>query len=120
MNRSFTLLYPEAIILNDELYHRARYALARMEVNDETLARDVGPAGHFLAQKHIREHMRSMAKRLGITHEMDTQGSYRDPLTVAREKVTWILDNYQPEPLEKAKQAELTRILKIADRELNQ
>jgi trimethylamine--corrinoid protein Co-methyltransferase len=124
MNRSFTLLCPEAIILDDELYHRARYALARMEVNDETLAldaiRDVGPAGHFLAQRHTREHMRSIAKRLGITHEMDTQGNYRDPLTVAREKLIWILDNHQPEPLEEAKQAELTRILKTADRELNQ
>jgi trimethylamine--corrinoid protein Co-methyltransferase len=105
------------------LYHRARYALARMEVNDETLAldaiRDVGPAGHFLAQRHTREHMRSSAERLGITHEMDAQGNYRDPLTIAREKLSWILDNHQPEPLEKAKQAELTRILRTADRELN-
>lgn len=124
MNRSFTLLHPEAIILDDELYHRARYALARMEVNDETLAldaiRDVGQAGHFLAQKHTRDHIRSVAKRMGITHEMDAERNYRDPLTVAREKVMWILDNHQPEPLEKAKQVELTRILEAADREFDQ
>jgi trimethylamine--corrinoid protein Co-methyltransferase len=124
MNRSFTLLYPEAIILDDELYHRARYALARMEVNDETLAldviRDVGPAGHFLSHKHTREPMRSLAKRLGVTHHTDAERKYRDPLEVAREKVAWILENYQPEPLEPAKQAELSRILKAADQELNQ
>jgi trimethylamine--corrinoid protein Co-methyltransferase len=123
LNRSFTLLYPEAIILDDELYHRARYALTRMDVSDETLAldaiRDVGPAGHFLSQKHTRTHMRSVAKHMGITHEMDAEGKYRDPLDVAREKVTWILDNYQPEPLEKAKQAELTRILEVADQEFS-
>jgi trimethylamine--corrinoid protein Co-methyltransferase len=122
LNRSFTLLYPEAIILDDELYHRARYALARMEINDETLAldaiRDVGPAGHFLSQPHTRKHMRLMAEHLGITHERDAEGKYRDPLEVAREKVMWILDHHQPEPMEKAKQAELTRILDAAGREL--
>ena len=39
-------------------------------------------------------------------------------LEVAREKVAWILENYQPEPLGEAKKAELTRILEAADREL--
>ncbi len=122
LNRSYTLLYPESIILDDELYHRARYALARMDVDDETLALDVigdvGPGGHYLSQGHTRKHMRPVAKRLGITHEMDAKGKYRDPLEVAHEKVTWILENHQPEPLEEAKQAELTRILQAADKEL--
>ncbi|MCP4543281.1 MAG: hypothetical protein GY832_39715 [Chloroflexi bacterium] len=122
LNKSYTLLYPESIILDNELYHRARYALAWMDVSDETLALDiigdVGPGGHYLSQKHTRKHMRPMAKQMGITHEMDAKGKYRDPLEVAREKVMWILENYQPEPLEQAKQAELTRILKAADKEL--
>jgi trimethylamine--corrinoid protein Co-methyltransferase len=121
LNNSYTLLYPESIILDDELYHRARYALMNMEVNSETLALDtiraVGPGGHFLAQKHTRKHMRTMLER-GVTHQMDSAGKYRAPLEVAREKVNWILDNYQPEPLEEAKKAELTRILEAADREL--
>ena len=123
LNRNYTLLYPESIILDDELYHRARYALARMDVNDETLALDiigdVGPGGHYLSQRHTRKHMRPLGKKLGLTHEMDAKGKYRDPLKVAREKVKWILENYQPEPLEKAKKAELTRILQAADRELS-
>jgi trimethylamine--corrinoid protein Co-methyltransferase len=121
LNRSFTLLYPEAIILDDDLYHRARYALMEMEVSPETLAldviRDVGPGGHFLAQKHTRKHMRQ-AMEPGVTHQLGPDGKYRDPLEVAREKVKWILDNYQPQPLEEAKQAELARILDAADREL--
>jgi hypothetical protein len=37
---------------------------------------------------------------------------------VARERVRWILDNHEPEPLEAAQQAELARILAAADREL--
>jgi trimethylamine--corrinoid protein Co-methyltransferase len=94
-----------------------------MDVNDETLALDiignVGPGGHYLSQRHTRKHMRLMAKKMGITHQMDAKGKYRDPLEVAREKVKWILENYQPEPLEEAKKAELTRILQAADRELS-
>ena len=121
LNRSFTLLYPEAIILDDDLYHRARYAMKHMEISPETLALDVihavGPGGHFLAQKHTRKHMRT-AMKPAITQQMDQSGHYRDPLEVAREKVSWILDNYHPEPLEEAKKAELTRILAAADETL--
>lgn len=121
LNDTYTLLHPEAIILDDELYHRARYALMDMEVAPETLALDtiraVGPGGHFLSQKHTRKHMRTMME-MGVTHQMGQDGKYCDPLEVAREKVAWILNNYQPEPLEEAKKAELTRILAAADREL--
>jgi trimethylamine--corrinoid protein Co-methyltransferase len=121
LNRSFTLLYPEAIVLDDDLYHRARYALMDVEVSAETLALDViravGPGGHFLAQKHTRKHMRT-AMKPAITHQTGQDGKYRDPLEVARERVAWILDNHQPEPLEEAKKAELSRILEAADREL--
>ena len=122
LNDTYTLLYPEAIILDDDIYHRARYALMDMEISSETLAVDtiraVGPGGHFLAQKHTRKHMRTAMKPT-VTQQMGPDGRYRDPLEVAREKVAWILNNYQPEPLEEGKQAELTRILQAADREIN-
>jgi trimethylamine--corrinoid protein Co-methyltransferase len=121
LNRNFTLLYPEAIILDDDLYHRARYALKAMEVSDETLAlesiRNVGPGGHFLREKHTRTHMRT-AMKPAVTHQRDDLGQYRDPLEVAREKVMWILENHVPEPLEANKQAELSKILAAADKEL--
>jgi trimethylamine--corrinoid protein Co-methyltransferase len=122
LNETYTLLYPEAIILDDDIYHRARYMLMDMEINEETLALDavraVGPGGHFLAQKHTRKHMRN-AMVPAVTQQMDKEGGYHDPLGVARERVAWILDNYQPEPLERAIQAELSRILAIADRKLH-
>jgi trimethylamine--corrinoid protein Co-methyltransferase len=121
LNRSFTLLYPESILLDDDLYHRARYALAATEISPETLALDViqnvGPGGHFLRQKHTRQYMRT-AMVPSITHQAGPDGRYRDPLEVAREKLHWILDNYLPEPLEGAQKAELGRILAAADREL--
>jgi trimethylamine--corrinoid protein Co-methyltransferase len=92
-----------------------------MEISPETLALDtirtVGPGGHFLGQKHTRKHMRD-AMKPAITHYRGPDGKYRDPGEVAREKVEWILANYEPEPLEKAQKRELSRILRAADREL--
>ncbi len=118
---TYTLLYPEQIIMDSDLYHRARYQLMSMETSPETLAVDViravGPGGHFLAQKHTRKYMRDAIKT-AITHEVGADGKYRDPREVACDKVDWILKNYIPEPLERSKQAELTRILASADREL--
>jgi len=121
LNETYTLLYPEAIILDDDIYHRARYALMDMEISPETLALDairaVGPGGHFLAQKHTRKHMRT-AMVTSVTQQLGPDGKYRDPLEVARERVSWILENYQPEPLEETKQKELARILQAAEKEL--
>jgi trimethylamine---corrinoid protein Co-methyltransferase len=121
LNRNFTLLYPESIILDDELYHRARYALAAMEVTDESLALDVihnvGPGGHFLREKHTRQHMRT-AMAPGLTHQAGSDGKYRDPHEVARDRVRWILEHHRPEPLDSSQRVELTRILAAADRAL--
>lgn len=118
---TYTLLYPEQVILDADLYHRARYQMMSMEVSPETLAMDamraVGPGGHFLAQKHTRKHMRH-ALKTSITHEIGQDGKYRDAVQVARERVSWILANYEPDPLEEIKQAELRRILAAADKEL--
>ena len=119
---TYTTLYPEAIILDDELYQRARNALMEMEVSPETLAVDViakvGPGGHFLSQKHTRVHMRHSLKR-ALAQQLDAESKYRDPLEVARERVTWILENHKPEPLDKYVQDELTRILDVAGREVD-
>jgi trimethylamine--corrinoid protein Co-methyltransferase len=122
LNRNFTRLYPEAIIYDDQLYHHARYALAEYDVNPESIALDVieqvGPGGHYLSQKHTRKYMRT-AMVPGLTHQLTPDGKYRDVHEVAREKLTWILDNHQPEPLPEDQQTELAKILKSAEKELN-
>jgi trimethylamine--corrinoid protein Co-methyltransferase len=118
---TYTLLYPEAIILDDNLYHQARYNLLNMEVSPETLAVDVvnavGPGGHFLSQKHTRKHMRTAMVR-GAQHQLGAAGKYRDPIEYAREKVSWILENHHPEPPAAEVQKEIDRILAAADNEL--
>jgi trimethylamine--corrinoid protein Co-methyltransferase len=121
LDRTYTLLYPEALLLDDDLYQRARHALLALDVDEETLALDVvtavGPGGHYLAERHTRTHMRTALHR-GLPHEPAPEGGYRDPVEVARERVAWIRANHHPEPPDAAQQAELARILAAADREI--
>ena len=111
----------EDLILDDDLYHKARYAVMDMAVDEEELALDVidavGPGGHFLGQAHTRKHMRETFVR-GLAGEPDASGGCRDPLEVARERARDILERYDPAPLEEATAAALRRILAAADAEL--
>lgn len=121
LRNTYTLLYPEAIILDDDIYHRARHSLLAMEVSPETLAVDiisaVKPGGHFLSQKHTRKYMRTAMKRT-VLQQLDSMGNYRHPVEYAREKVAWILENHHVEPPGAHVQGELDRILAAADKEL--
>jgi trimethylamine--corrinoid protein Co-methyltransferase len=121
LSHTYTRLYPESLILDNDLYEKARYYLMSTEVSPETLALDtieaVGPGRHYLGQKHTRKHMPDAMKR-GVAHQIGPDGRYLDPREYAIEQVKWILANHQPEPLEEAKQTELDRILAAADREL--
>jgi hypothetical protein len=53
-----------------------------------------------------------------VTHQLDASGNYLDPQVYACQEVERILKEYHPEPLEPAKQRELTRLLDAADREI--
>jgi trimethylamine--corrinoid protein Co-methyltransferase len=117
-----TTLALESLLLDSDIYHRARYALVRPEISEETLALDsiaaVGPGGHFLSTKHTRRHLPS-AMVSGLQHELGADGKYRDPVAVARERAESILANHEPEPLGEDKRNELALILASAKRELH-
>jgi len=116
-----TVLYPEAMVLDTEIYHDIRENLAGLDINQEELALDVieavGPRGHFLSQRHTRRNMRKLGYS-ELTAQPRAGGGYRDPIEVAREKTDWILENHHPEPLDEAQQAEFKRILQAAEQEL--
>jgi trimethylamine:corrinoid methyltransferase-like protein len=118
---SCTLLYPESILLDADVYHRVRFEASRLDTSPEALAleviKEVGPRGNYLAHRHTRAHFRERAFSQ-LTSQPRPEGGYRDPVEVAREKVDWILANHHPQPLEQAQQAELARILAAADREM--
>jgi trimethylamine--corrinoid protein Co-methyltransferase len=118
---SCTLLYPEAVVLDSDIYHRVRIEAAGLDTSPEALALDVikavGPRGHFLEQRHTRREMRRRAFS-GLTGQPDGAGGFREPLEVARAQVDWILKHHHPQPLDEARRAELARILAAADREI--
>jgi trimethylamine:corrinoid methyltransferase-like protein len=116
-----TLLQPEEIILDNDIYHRVRIDAEGLDTSREALALDViktvGPHSHYLGQRHTRENLRRRAFS-GLTSQPHPSGGMRGPVEVAREKVDWILCNHHPEPLEDVQQKELTCILETADQEI--
>jgi trimethylamine--corrinoid protein Co-methyltransferase len=121
--RGSTLLYPEALVLDAELYYSVRNNAGQLNTSPDYMALDVihsvGPRGHFLRERHTREYFRKLGFS-EIVHIPDVGGSYRDPFEVAREKTDWILKNHNPEPLSEVQQRELTRIVAAAEKELSQ
>jgi trimethylamine--corrinoid protein Co-methyltransferase len=120
--RDSTLLVPEALVLDAELYHSVRADLAELNTSSDYLALDVidavGPGGHFLRERHTREYFRKLD--FSDVQLIPTEdGEYRNALEVAREKTDWILENHHPEPLSDEQQKELTRIIKAAEKELS-
>lgn len=116
-----TLLYPEALVLDADIYHEVRANAAGLDTSTGSMALDViqavGPRGHFLGERHTRDHMRKLDFS-EVVYIPKQGGGYRDSIEVAREKTDWILKNHHPEPLEGAQQAELKQILQAAEREL--
>ena len=121
--RGSTLLYPEALVLDAELYNSVQENAAKLDTSPDYLAIDViqavGPRGHYLREKHTRNYFRKLGFS-DVVHVPYTGGSYRDPIEVAREKTDWILKNHHPEPLSEHQQTELSRIVAAAEKELSQ
>ncbi|MGB2963895.1 MAG: trimethylamine methyltransferase family protein [Anaerolineales bacterium] len=119
--RGSTLLVPEALVLDAELYHAVRADLAELNTSPDYMALDVidavGPRGHFLRERHTREYFRKLDFS-DVQLVPTTAGEYRDVLEVAREKTDWILENHHPEPLSGDQQKELSKIVKAAEKEL--
>lgn len=118
-----TLLYPEALVLDAEIYHDVRGVAAELDTSPDGMALDVikavGPGGHYLAQKHTRKYMHELGHS-DVIYQPTSDGGYRDVLEVAREKTYEILKTHNPQPLSEPQQVELSRILKAAERELTE
>lgn len=116
-----TLLTPEALVLDTEIYHTARDEASGLDTSREALALDVikevGPRGNFLYHKHTMDHIGTLGYSDLISKPKEG-GGYQDPIEIAIEKTNWILENHQPEPLSNAQQRELARILQTADQEI--
>ena len=115
-----TTLYPEEVILDHEgcLYVYEMLHDKRFEELDPALdvIREVGPRGHFLAQRHTRENVQRF--RLSpLLGGKTTDGEWRDPRQIALEEFKHIAATHHPRPLPDEVLAELDRILAAAERE---
>jgi trimethylamine--corrinoid protein Co-methyltransferase len=123
MLRASTLLVPEQILFDDEIYHTNRRVAEGIDLSAEGLALNViqavGPGGHYLSQKHTRHKVHDLWIP-PLTHPAPGSGSGErsDIQSLARAELDRILTEHEPEPLEEAKRSELARILEAAGREL--
>jgi len=118
---SCTLFYPEAMLLDADIYQRIRFEATGLDISAETLAMDViktvGPRGHFLRHPHTRTHMRRRVFS-SLSGQAKPDRETLEPAEVARQKAEWILANHNPQPLEFNQQIELRKIIEKAEGEI--
>ena len=118
----YTLLYPEKLLLDHEIYEAIRFMSSDLPVDDDSLALDeimtVGPGGHYLDRqltlKNVRELWNPGISRQWSPEKQDFQNS-RD---AAIEKTQWILQNHKPNPISEKAMNELKKIIQAAETDL--
>jgi len=110
------------MMMDCEIFSIIEKMMHGIEVDDETLALDaiaaVGPSGHFLAQKHTRQHMHD----LFIPQFMDRRpyGEWESKKDDARQwalaKARKILAEHQPDPLDPKLTVEFEKIIKALEK----
>ena len=123
MLKASTVLMPEQILFDDEIYHSHRILSLGLDLGASNLAleliQSIGPGGHFLAQKHTRKHIRERwipeLSHPGPSFDGQPTPDIRDR---AKLKLSKILADHHPPPLDKNTQTELRAILEAAEREL--
>ena len=123
MLRASTLLVPEQVIYDDEIYHIHRNLVEGIDTSVDGLALDaiknVGPGGHFLGQKHTRKYLREIwIPELSYPRMSKGKQPSPDIRQRAREEFDKLLKEHQPEPLEEAIQRELKKILDAGAKEI--
>lgn len=118
--RAATLLYPEQIIFDDEIYHTHRNLVEGVSTNPDSLALDVieavGPGGHFLSQKHTKLKVRDIwLPKLSHPGPLMGEQLSADNRQRAKAALNKILTEHEPEPLAEDIKFELQKILEAAE-----
>jgi trimethylamine--corrinoid protein Co-methyltransferase len=117
---SSMILYPEQIILEHEICQNVYDFSKVYEVDKLDAALDVvskvGPRGHYLREKHTRDHIRDF-RYSPLLHKEDEHGNPRQPRDMALEEFKRLYMNHQPQPLPTHIQKELDHIIRAAERE---
>ncbi len=110
------------MMMDCEIFSIVRKMMQGIVVDDETLALEtianVGPGGHYLAQKHTRKHMRE----LFMPEFMDRRpyGQWEEKKDDAQDwavnKARRILNEHQPEPLDPKISEEMAKIIQSVEK----
>jgi trimethylamine--corrinoid protein Co-methyltransferase len=120
---SYTLLYPEKILFDHEIFESLRVMTEGINVDEDAIdlseIKAVGPGGHFLSKESTRRNLRKIWKP-GIVHQWSSRlKDFQDPQEAAIEEIRWILKNHVPAPLDKKLKEELKRIINVAETEMS-
>lgn len=110
------------MMMDCEIFSIIHKMMQGIPVNEETLALDtiaaVGPGGHFLAQKHTRNHMRDLFLPQFLDRRPYTEWETKkdDARDWALNKARKILKEHQPDPLDEKISKEFERIIKLVEK----
>jgi trimethylamine--corrinoid protein Co-methyltransferase len=116
----------DMLVLGDEVIGMAKRFLRGIDVNAETLAREVienvGPGGHFLQEDHTVRHFRNelwMPTLLTREHRDIWRGAgSKDMAQRVQEKVIKLVEGHAPAPLSEKTAAALDELKRRGEREL--
>ena len=109
------------MMMDCEIFSIIRKMMQGIEVNDETLALDtiaaVGPSGHFLAQKHTRQHMHDlfMPQFMDRRPYSEWESKKDNASDWALAKARKILAEHQPDPLDPKLSMEFDKIIEALE-----
>jgi len=119
--KAATLLIPEQILYDDEIYHTHRKLAEGINTSPDQIALDiiksVGPTGHYLSQKHTRAKIRDIWLPT-LTHPAPLMGD-QQPMDIkdrARERLQKILTEHHPEPLGAEIETELSKVIAASEK----
>ena len=117
-----TLLYPEQILLDNEVYQSIQAMAGGIEVTDEDLALDDilenGIKGHFITSNHTAKNLRKLWKDSITKKWSKEKRDFLVPQAAAIAEAKAIFKNHQPRPLDHLAEKEINKILVAAEKEL--
>ena len=123
MYEAVSLLDHPRILFDREILRVIDDVTDGIEVNPTTLSFDmikgIGQTGSYVGHKEAARAYRSIWPRDSILYEsgVNEGRKWRDPVEVARETITWTLENHKPELLPEDVRQELRKIVDTADKD---
>ena len=110
------------MMMDCEIFSIVHKMMQGIVVNEETLALDaianVGPGGHYLAQKHTRNHMRDLflPQFLDRRPYSEWEAKKDDARDWALAKARKLLKDHQPDPLDEKISQEFDKVIKSVEK----